>query len=459
MNLNQYHNIFFLGAGGIGMSALARYFIASGKHVAGYDLIPTILTAKLTAEGMSIFYRDEPVDIPEEYTDPGNTLIVFTPAVKEDNQLLGFFRHNNFTILKRSEILGIISSEYATIAVAGTHGKTTVSTMIAHLLYSSSVGCLAILGGISKNYNSNYLYSDNPEYLVTEADEFDRSFLKLQPSVEVVTSADADHLDIYGTERELMNSFESFIHNLKNQGLLVIKEGLDLDTSTVVPGKVLKYSLSGGGYFAENIKLFPDHTIFDLILPTGRIDNLTLGIPGAINVENAVAASAVVLNTGVSMLELRNGLKTFIGIKRRFEVQYNPRQTVYIDDYAHHPKEINALVGSIRSIFPDKKILGVFQPHLYSRTKDFSAEFAKSLDLMDEVFLLDIYPAREKPVAGVSSALIFDKMKMKYKKLCNKENLITELAAIKHEILLTIGAGDIDQLVLPIKLMLQKPPK
>ena len=441
------------------MSALARYFVARGKHVAGYDLVPTILTAKLTAEGMPIFYRDEPVDIPEGFTDPGNTLVVFTPAVKEDNHLLRFFRYHNFEVHKRSEILGTLSSEYETIAVAGTHGKTTVSTMIAHLLYSSSVGCLAILGGISKNYNSNYLYSGNPKYFVTEADEFDRSFLKLRPSMEVVTSSDADHLDIYGTEMELKNSFEVFIKNLKNQGLLVIKEGLDLDTSTIEPGKVLKYSLSGGGYFAENLRLFPGHTIFDLILPSGRIDNITLGIPGEINVENAVAASVVALNVGVSEKELRNGLKSFKGIKRRFEVQYNSGQTVYIDDYAHHPKEIDALVGSVRKIFPDKKITGVFQPHLYSRTKDFSAAFAQSLDLMDEVFILDIYPARENPVAGVSSALIFDKMKIKHKKLCNKENLLTELAAVKHEVLLTIGAGDIDQLVLPIQLMLQNPPK
>lgn len=441
------------------MSALARYFIACGKHVAGYDLVPTKLTAQLTAEGMSIIYRDKPLDIPEEFTGPGSTLVVFTPAVKEENHLLRFFRHNNFAILKRSEILGIISSEYETIAVAGTHGKTTVSTMIAHLLYCSSVGCFAILGGISKNYNSNYLHSGNPKYFVTEADEFDRSFLKLQPSVEVVTSADADHLDIYGTEMELRNTFEAFIRNLKNQGLLVIKEGLDLDTSTVESGKVLKYSLSGGGYFAENIRPFPDHTVFDLILPSGRINNLTLGIPGEINVENAVAASVVALNAGVSRIELRNGLKTFKGIKRRFEVQYSSGSTVYIDDYAHHPKEIDALVGSVRAIFPKKKIVGVFQPHLYSRTKDFSAGFAESLDLMDEVFLLDIYPAREKPVAGVSSSLILDKMKMKHKKLCSKENLLANLAGVKPEVLLTIGAGDIDQLVLPIKLMLQKTSK
>jgi len=459
MDLKQYHNIFFLGAGGIGMSALARYFIALGKDVSGYDRTPSELTAQLMEQGMAIIFKDEPGLLPERFKEPANTLIVFTPAVRDENHLLIYFRSNHFTVIKRSEILGIISSEFATIAVAGTHGKTTVSTMIAHLLNNSSIGCMAILGGISKNYNSNYLDSGKPKYFVTEADEFDRSFLRLEPTIEVITSSDADHLDIYGTEEILKNSFEAFINNLKEQGLLVIKEGLELNFKCVEPDRVIKYSLTDGEYFAENLKSFPGHTTFDMVLPNERMDGLTLGIPGVINVENAVAASAVALNVGVSETELRHGLKSFLGIKRRYEVQFVSDQTVYIDDYAHHPMEIKTLVSSVRSMFPEKKITGVFQPHLFSRTKDFSAGFAENLDLLDEVIILDIYPAREKPIDGVTSALIYNQMKMQQKKLCANENLISILEKMKPEVLLTIGAGDIDQLVQPIKLMLQKTSK
>jgi UDP-N-acetylmuramate--alanine ligase len=459
MDHKQYNNIFFLGAGGIGMSALARYFIALGKHVAGYDRTSTELTAQLVAEGMDISYQDGPHSLPDKFNDPTKTLVVFTPAVKSDNQLLVFFLNNNFTILKRAEILGLISAQYATIAVAGTHGKTTVSSLIAHLLYQSSIGCLAILGGIPKNYNTNYLNSGKPKYFVTEADEFDRSFLRLKPTVEVVTSADADHLDIYGTEEELKHSFEEFIGNLNGKGFLVIKEGLELNTSGIAKGREFKYSLTGGDYFAENLKPFPDRSHFDLVLPAGRIDGLTLGIPGQVNVENAVAASAVALNAGVSETELRRGLKSFNGIRRRYELQYISEQTVYIDDYAHHPEEISVLVNSVRLMFPDKRVTGVFQPHLYSRTKDFSTGFAESLDLMDEVILLDIYPAREKPIEGVTSGLIYGQMKMQEKRLCTKENLVAMLSEMKPEVLLTIGAGDIDRLVQPIKQMLKKTSK
>jgi len=441
------------------MSALARYFIALGKDVSGYDRTPSELTAQLMEQGMAIIFKDEPGLLPERFKEPANTLIVFTPAVRDENHLLIYFRSNHFTVIKRSEILGIISSEFATIAVAGTHGKTTVSTMIAHLLNNSSIGCMAILGGISKNYNSNYLDSGKPKYFVTEADEFDRSFLRLEPTIEVITSSDADHLDIYGTEEILKNSFEAFINNLKEQGLLVIKEGLELNFKCVEPDRVIKYSLTDGEYFAENLKSFPGHTTFDMVLPNERMDGLTLGIPGVINVENAVAASAVALNVGVSETELRHGLKSFLGIKRRYEVQFVSDQTVYIDDYAHHPMEIKTLVSSVRSMFPEKKITGVFQPHLFSRTKDFSAGFAENLDLLDEVIILDIYPAREKPIDGVTSALIYNQMKMQQKKLCANENLISILEKMKPEVLLTIGAGDIDQLVQPIKLMLQKTSK
>ncbi len=436
------------------MSALARYFKACGKNVAGYDRTATELTAQLSREGIPVTYIDEPDSVPKKFIDPSKTLIVFTPAIQGNSKLLIFFRANQFSIQKRSDILGLISSEFKTIAVAGTHGKTTVSTMIAHLLSRSAVGCLAILGGISKNYNTNYLHSAKPKYFVTEADEFDRSFLKLKPSMEVVTSADADHLDIYGNELELRRSFEEFICNLKSDGTLVIKEGLGLDISVDLSGSVYSYGLTSGNYYAENLRMFPDHTVFDMITPTARLDNLTLGVPGQINVENAVAAVAVAINAGTSPDEIRLGLQSFKGIRRRFEVQFVSGQTVYIDDYAHHPKEIVALVNSVRSMFPGRKITGVFQPHLFSRTKDFSAGFAESLELLDEVILLDIYPAREKPIEGVTSNLIFQQIKMKQKYMCNKENLLAELKGKEHQILLTIGAGDIDQMVQPIKQML-----
>jgi UDP-N-acetylmuramate--alanine ligase len=436
------------------MSALARYFYASGKNIAGYDRTATGLTAQLADEGIALIFIDDPCLLEKDFSDPSKTLVVYTPAVKEDNQLLRFFNDNRFTILKRSEILGLISSQLPTIAVAGTHGKTTVSTMIAHLLYQSEVGCLAILGGISKNYNSNYLHSVKPKYFVTEADEFDRSFLKLKPTIEVVTSADADHLDIYGSEMEMKHSFEEFISKLEAEGLLILKDGTGLDVSINSLSEKFSYGLSSGDYFADQLRHYPDHTVFNMHTPSGLIEDLVLGIPGRINVENAVAAVAVALNVGVGEDEIRKGLKSFKGIKRRFEVQFVSEQTVYIDDYAHHPIEIKALVNSVRAMYPGKKITGIFQPHLFSRTKDFSTGFAQSLDMMDEVILLDIYPARENPVEGVTSTLIFDQMQVKAKKLCKKENLLTELKGNECEVLLTIGAGDIDKLVQPIRQLL-----
>ncbi len=454
MYQKQYHNIFFLGIGGIGMSALARYFKACGKNVAGYDRTASKLTVQLSHEGIPVTYLDERASVPNKFVDTSKTLIVFTPALQDNSKLLNFFRASHFSILKRSEILGLISCEFKTIAVAGTHGKTTVSTMIAHLLTQSGVGCLAILGGGSKNYNTNYFQTAQPTYFVTEADEFDRSFLKLKPFVEVITSADADHLDIYGNELELKLCFGEFISKLQSNGTLVIKEGLDLVIKVNLCRSLYSYGLTGGDFYAENLRMFADHTAFDMITPTGRMENLILGIPGQINVENAVAAVVVAINVGASRDEIRLGLQSFKGIRRRFEVQFVSEQKVYIDDYAHHPNEIVALVDSVRPIFPGRKITGVFQPHLFSRTKDFSAGFAESLDLLDEVILLDIYPAREKPIEGVTSNMIFEQMKIKQKHMCNKANLLAELKGMEYQILLTIGAGDIGQMVQPIIKML-----
>jgi len=409
------------------MSALARYFYASGKNVTGYDRTATTLTSQLIREGIEIIFLDDPGLLPKDFSDAKETMVIYTPAIKDENQLLRYFKGNGFAIFKRSDILGMISSQYKTVAVAGTHGKTTVSTMIAHLLYQSQVGCLAILGGISNNYKSNYWCSDDPGYFVTEADEFDRSFLKLKPHIEVVTSADADHLDIYGNEKDLKQSFVEFISNIEENGLLILKKDVGLGNVQNVNTASFEYGLSSGDYFACNIRPFSDHSIFDLRTPAGVLKDLMLGIPGQINVENAVAACAVAMNVGVAEDEAREGLKTFKGIRRRFDVQFVSEQTIFIDDYAHHPVEIKALVNSVRSMFPGRKITGIFQPHLFSRTRDFSDGFAESLDLMDEVILLDIYPAREKPVHGVSSALIFNQMHLENKLLCKKEDLLNEL--------------------------------
>lgn len=452
----KYHNVFFLGAGGIGMSALARYFMAAGKNVAGYDRTASDITRQLTAEGMSLFFRDDEALLPEAFTHSGQTLVVFTPAVNEDNRLLSYFRSNGFRVMKRSQVLGEVSTGHSLIAVAGTHGKTTVSTLIAHLLHESNTGCVALLGGISKNYNTNYLHAASSRYFVTEADEFDRSFLNLFPDMAVITSADADHLDVYGNQSALKQSFGDFIRNLKPHGKLFIKEGLALDISPVDDSNLHHYGLSAGDWYAGGIHIFPGHSVFNLITPSGQINDLTLGIPGIVNVENAVAASAVALSAGVSPEALRRGLQTFKGIRRRFDVRFTSEQTVYIDDYAHHPNEINALVDSVRKMYPGKKILGIFQPHLYSRTRDFREEFARSLDRMDEVILLDIYPAREKPIEGVSSDMIFSRMKLKHKKRCGKEELLDILSGKVPGVLLTIGAGDIDRLAEPITQMLRK---
>jgi UDP-N-acetylmuramate--alanine ligase len=349
-----------------------------------------------------------------------------------------------------------VSAAHRLIAVAGTHGKTTISTMIAHLLYGSRVGCVALLGGISGNYNTNYLHSAQWRYFVTEADEFDRSFLNLFPDTAVITSVDADHLDVYGDHNALKRSFGDFIRNLRPNGRLFVKKGLGLDMSAVHHSKIRHYGLSSGEWFADEVNIFPDHSVFTLVTPSGPVKDLVLGIPGHVNVENAVAASAVALTAGVSTGELRRGLETFKGIRRRFDVRFVSEQTVYIDDYAHHPNEIKALIDSVKDMYPGKKILGIFQPHLYSRTRDFSEEFARSLDMMDEVILLDIYPAREKPIEGVSSDLIFDRMNLGNKKRCNKEELLSILSGITPEVLLTIGAGDIDRLVQPVTQMLRK---
>ena len=442
-----------IGIGGIGMSALARYFKATGKDVAGYDRTPTPLTNELVNSGMNIHFKDDIKLIPEDYLNTGDTLVVITPAIPDNHKELNLFRSGNFSLFKRAEILGYITQNSDNIAVAGTHGKTTISTMIAHLLTSTEEGCSAFLGGISKNFNSNMVYSESSKYIVTEADEFDRSFLRFFPYISVVTAIDADHLDIYGTKDELEKAFNQFVNQTRKGGKVLAKRGLKLNLKPDYD--YYTYSLAGNSdFYAANITLDKGAYTFDLITPTAKIKNLTLQHPGIVNVENAVAATTVTYLLGMDEGAIRGGLSTFKGIARRFDYRINTEELVYIDDYAHHPNELGAIMESVRMLYPGKKITGIFQPHLYSRTRDFADEFAESLDKLDELILLDIYPAREAPVKGVTSRLIFDKLTIKNKELCSKEALLKTLKNKNIEVLLTLGAGDIDQYVEPVRIFL-----
>ncbi len=453
MVFKNFDNIFFIGAGGIGMSALARYFRLIGKSVAGYDRTNTPLTKKLAGEGISVFFDDDPALIPSNFKNSSTTLVILTPAVKAENKIYQYFSNNGFEILKRSEILGKITDSFSTIAVAGTHGKTTVSTMIAHLLTQSKIGCTAFLGGISKNYGTNFLFSAKSKFAVAEADEFDRSFLRLHPLMAVITSADADHLDIYGSATEMKDAFSAFAGMVKPEGFLLVKKGLNLNLDGVKASEILTYALDDNlaDFYASNIITKAETATFDLHFKGVKIAGLRLGISGLMNVENAVAACTFALKTGVSEDELRSGLMTFKGINRRFDLQFKSEKITYIDDYAHHPEEIRALVKSVRSVYPGKKITGIFQPHLFTRTRDFQDGFAETLGMLDEVIILDIYPAREKPIEGVTSEIIFNKITNPNKYLCSKTDLLAALEQRQPEVLLTIGAGDIDQLVGAIK--------
>jgi UDP-N-acetylmuramate--alanine ligase len=438
------------------MSALARYFNTTGKSVAGYDRTPTELTGQLISEGISVHFEDSRELIPERFRRSGETLIVYTPAIPSDHSELCFFKENNFDIRKRSQILGLIAGSHKTVAVAGTHGKTTVSTMIAHILADSGTGCNAFLGGISKNFKSNLVLSAKSDWIVTEADEFDRSFLQLFPYAAIVTAMDPDHLDIYGDAQTMVEAFNRFISQINREGILLIKEGLPVD-STLQPANVYTYSLGGETDFrALNIRLTNYRYSFDLKGPGILIKNITLEHPGLVNVENAVAASALASLLGVDHGKISAAMAGFKGIQRRFDYQINTEELVYIDDYAHHPQEIEATLRSLRELYPDKKITGIFQPHLYSRTHDLAEGFAASLNLLHRLILLDIYPAREEPVEGVTSSLIFDKVNLADKIMCKKEQLPEILKNFKPEVLITLGAGDIDKYVEPVKQLLIK---
>ena len=456
MNIDTLTSVYFVGAGGIGMSALIRYFLSKGKRVAGYDRTPTELTLQLNKEGAEIHYEDNISLIPEYCKNPLSTLVVYTPAVPSSHTELTFFKEKNFEIMKRARVLGEITRSSRGLCFAGTHGKTTTSSMAAHLLKQSSVGCNAFLGGILKNYDSNLLLSDKSDLTVIEADEYDRSFHQLLPYMAVITSADPDHLDIYGTPEAYRESFEYFTSLIRPSGCLIMKKGIAV-TPRLQPGVTLyTYAMEeNADFYAEHIRIGNGGIIFDFVTPEETIPDISLGVPVKVNIENGVAAMAVAWLNGVTGDELRSAMYTFAGAKRRFDFYIKRDDLVLIDDYAHHPEELKASILSVKELYAGKKITGIFQPHLYTRTRDFSTEFAKSLSYLDELILLDIYPAREEPIPGITSRVIFDKVTIPDKKLCSKEELPGIVASGKFEVVLMVGAGDIDRLVLPVKQILE----
>jgi UDP-N-acetylmuramate--alanine ligase len=450
-DFSAIRRIYFLGAGGIGMSALARYFNFLGITTAGYDKMPSVLTDQLIKEGIDIHFQDSVEYIPAPYRTKEGTLIVLTPAIPEDQPELLYFRKNGFPILKRAEVLGMITRSKKTIAVAGTHGKTTVTTMIAWIMSHTRDSCSAFLGGISKNFNSNLLLNPQSQWIIAEADEYDRSFLHLHPHAAVITAMDADHLDVYGDLEELHKSFARFIGQISREGFLVIKKGLPVERSGS-GCRVITYSLDEeADYFASAIRMSKAAYTFDVHTPADTIHAVSVNHPGLVNIENAVAAMAVAHQLGCEENIIRESLAAFSGSQRRFDYVLKTNDFVFIDDYAHHPKEIEATVRSVKAMYPGKRITGIFQPHLYSRTRDFAVEFARSLSLLDELILLDIYPAREKPLKGVSAESILRHVTITDKMICSKNELLNELKSRKPEVLITMGAGDIDRLVEPIK--------
>ncbi len=448
MNINTIKAVYFIGAGGIGMSALVRYFLSKGKIVAGYDRTPSELTGKLIAEGAAIHYEENVSLIPQACLNPETSLVVYTPAIPATHQELTFFRSHGFEIQKRAQVLGMLTQTERGLCVAGTHGKTTTSTMAAYLLDHSHVGCNAFLGGISKNYDTNLLLSDESDFVVIEADEFDRSFHWLTPYATVITATDSDHLDIYGTHEAYVESFRKYTSLIRPDGFLIIKQGIDLKPD-VKPGvTVYTYSDKAGDFHAENIRIGNGEIVFDFISPLGNIADIRLGVPVYVNVENGIAAMALAQIGGATAEEIKAAMPGFKGVDRRFDFKIKNDHVVFLSDYAHHPAEIKQSVSSLRMLYPDRRLTAVFQPHLYTRTRDFYQDFADSLSLLDEVILLDIYPAREQPIEGVSSKLIYDNLRPGIEKcLCHKEDLLNLLRDKKIDVLITLGAGDVENYV------------
>ncbi len=445
MELHDIKRVYLIGIGGIGMSGLARYFHHLGCIVCGYDKTATDLTNELHNEGIQIIFDDNEEWIPMSFRSPdAGTLIIFTPAVPKDSAILNFFKNRGFELFKRSQVLGLISKGMYTVAIAGTHGKTTTSTMVAHILKDSGIDCSAFLGGIASNYHTNVLYGKT-NIVVVEADEYDRSFLTLYPDIAVITSMDADHLDIYGDHSHLTDSFKMFASQIKEGGVLIHKKGLPLDTGYT-------YSITEvADATASNIRIENGSFYFDFSNSDTDIRDIQLGIPGFHNVENATAAIEAALRLGVSAGDIRNALASFRGVHRRFEYIVKNDEHIYIDDYAHHPEELRAAINSVKKLYPDKKLVTIFQPHLYTRTRDFADGFAEVLDMTDELIMLDIYPARELPIEGVTSEMILGKMQLKNKRLAGKQEAVEIIRNEKPALLLTVGAGDIDTLVEPLK--------
>jgi len=445
MNLKTVKNIYFLGIGGIGMSALARYFNFEGKLIAGYDRTPSPLTRNLESEGIIIHYDDSVEMIPKE-----TELVIYTPAIPAENTEFQYLKNSNIPMMKRSEILGAISEDYFTIAIAGTHGKTTITSMVAHILKHNGVAVNAFIGGIANNYNSNLVLSKNAEVMVVEADEFDRSFLTLHPDLAIISSMDADHLDIYSTADYLKDSFFLFSEQIKTGGWLISQSNLDVAPG--FKGKSISYSASSyADYHANNIHISQGKTKFAFLKGREVLGEFSLSMPGTHNIENATAAIIACSIYGLSQEQISEGIKSYTGVHRRFEFLIHTNNTIFIDDYAHHPTEIKATLQAARSLFPNKKITGVFQPHLFSRTRDFMDDFASSLSLLDELILLDIYPAREKPIEGVTSKALLAKVELEHKQVCSKEHLVEQINKDDIEVLIMMGAGDIDRLLDPVK--------
>lgn len=448
----DYKDIYFIGIGGIGMSAIARYYNFKGYRVSGYDRTPSDLTRALEEEGISVHYEDNTGLIPG---DSATTLVIYTPAIPSDMKELVYVREHGYRVIKRSAMLGEISRGQRCLAVAGTHGKTTTSTLLAHILTSCGEGCTAFLGGISKNYGTNLLMSHTPT-IVAEADEFDRSFLQLHPEIAVITSMDADHLDIYSDLDHVREAFREFAS--QTTGTVITRLGLDI-TSSDTKARVMRYSYDDAraDFYAGNIRRDDcGYFTFDLNWPDGVIHDCRCGVPGWVNVENSIAAAAIALTYGIRPDDIRNAIATFSGVKRRFDIHLNTPDCSYIDDYAHHPKELESAVSSIREMFPGRKLTAVFQPHLYTRTRDFADGFASALSAVDRLILLDIYPAREEPIPGVTSEIIFDRVTCPDKVMIPKTGLMTLLEKEPVDILVTFGAGDIDRFTGPITAMLEK---
>ncbi|MBO7115753.1 MAG: UDP-N-acetylmuramate--L-alanine ligase [Prevotella sp.] len=456
MELNNIKAVYFIGAGGIGMSAIARYFLSRGLVVAGYDKTPSDLTRQLEKEGMQIHYEENVGKIPEACKEPSSCLVIFTPAIPAEHQELQYFRNNGFEIQKRAQVLGTLTRQHKGLCVAGTHGKTTTSTMCAHIMHQSHLDCNAFLGGISKNYGTNYILSES-DYVVIEADEFDRSFHWLRPWMTVITSTDPDHLDIYGTKEAYLESFRHYTELIQPGGTLIIHRGLEMKENLQEGVSRYDYALNEGDFHAENIHIENGEITFDFISPIESVTHIELGQPIPINIENGIAAMAMAQLAGCTANELRQGMKTFGGVDRRFDFKIKNDKMVFLSDYAHHPKEIYQSAKSIRELYRNRKITAIFQPHLYTRTRDFYKDFANALSQLDEVILTEIYPARELPIEGVTSELIYNNLRPGIeKKIIRKDDVLQFVKEHSFEVLIVLGAGDLDNQVPQITKILQE---